>query len=211
MTTLLVATRSGHKLREIQDILAPLLPVRLVDLEQAGVAWSAEEDAVEAFATFRENALAKADYFAERSRLPVLADDSGLCVDALGGAPGVRSRRFSGRADLSGTTLDEANNDRLLAALRDVPAAERTAHYVCCVALVTGATRRTWEGRCSGTILAARRGEGGFGYDPLFLIPGENATFGELPPARKNELSHRAVALRHATPDLRKLLRDPLT
>lgn len=211
MTLLVVATRSAHKLREIQDILAPLVPVRLLDLDAAGVAYDAEEEHVECFDTFEENARAKARYFAGRSGMPVLADDSGLCVDALHGAPGVRSKRFSGRADLAGQALDEANNDRLLASLRGVPAPARTARYVCAVAFAGHGVEAGWEGRCEGLILEQRRGAGGFGYDPLFFVPGENATFGEIPQARKNRISHRAGALTSAAPVLRELLEPPLT
>lgn len=211
MTLLLVATRSAHKLREIQDILAPLVSVRLVDLDAAGIAYHPEEEHVERFDTFDENARAKARYFSGRSGMPVLADDSGLCVDALDGAPGVRSKRFSGRSDLTGQALDAANNDQLLAALRGVPAPARTARYVCCVAFAGHGVDATWEGECHGLILEERRGTGGFGYDPLFLVPGENATFGEISQPRKNRLSHRAAALRNAAPLLRELLEPPLT
>lgn len=193
MTELVVATRSANKLREIREILRDLPDLSLVDLDGAGVPETPDEEAVEAFDTFRENALAKARYFAERTGRPVLADDSGLCVDALGGAPGVRSKRFSGRAELSGAALDQANNELLVRSLEGVPAEVRTARYVCVVALADPAGREaTYEGRCEGVILEAPRGAGGFGYDPLFYLPEEGATFGELPAERKNEISHRA-------------------
>lgn len=196
---LLVATRSADKLREIQQILAPYLALQPVDLRAAGIPESPDEDAIEAFDTFEENALAKARHFARLSGLPVLADDSGLCVDALGGEPGVRSKRFSGRADLRGPELDRANNGLLLERLAGVPRAERTARYVCAAAVaLPGGGERVFVGSCEGSILPAPRGAGGFGYDPLFRVTGENAAFGELPPGRKNELSHRGKAVRAA-------------
>lgn len=199
MIRLLVATRSAHKLREIREILPPLPGIELVDLTAAGLAPSPEEDAVEAFDSFAENALAKAGYFAARSGLPVLADDSGLCVDALGGAPGVRSKRFAGRADLSGAALDQANNQLLLDRLRGVPPEQRSAHYQCAVALVDAGGREVVrEGWCHGRILEAPRGSGGFGYDPLFYVPELAATFAEVDATEKNRVSHRAAAVRAA-------------
>ncbi|HEV2148356.1 MAG TPA: RdgB/HAM1 family non-canonical purine NTP pyrophosphatase [Longimicrobiaceae bacterium] len=199
MSRVLVATRSAHKLGEIRQILAGYAALEPIDLREAGIPEGPDEDSIEAFDSFEENAMAKARYFAARSELPVLADDSGLCVDALGGEPGVRSRRFSGRTDLAGAALDGANNALLLERLEGVPEAERTARYVCAVALVLpGGEERVFLGTCEGIILPEPRGEGGFGYDPLFWAPGENAAIGELPPERKNELSHRGKAVRAA-------------
>lgn len=199
MTRLLAATRSDDKLREIRQILSPFPGIEVVDLRGEGILESPGEDAVEAFETFEENALAKARYFAARSALPVLADDSGLCVDALSGAPGVRSKRFSGRTDLRGARLDDANNALLLDRMAGVPDAERTARYVCVVALVLpDGTEHVSTGECEGVILLEPRGQGGFGYDPLFFLPGEGATFGQLPPERKDRLSHRGKAVRAA-------------
>lgn len=196
---LLVATRSGHKLREIREILSGHPGIRLIGPEEAGVPESAEEEGIEAFDTFEENALAKARYFAARTGLPTLADDSGLSVDALEGAPGVRSKRLSGRSDLRGEALDGANNRALLERLAGVPEGERTGRYVCVAALVLpGGEEHLFRGECEGVILAEPRGEGGFGYDPLFYLPGEGRTFGELGPERKNELSHRGRAIRAA-------------
>lgn len=203
--SLLVATRSAGKIREIRRILreAGLAEPTLLTLGDAGVVESPAEEEIEVFDTFEQNALAKARYFCRLSGLLTLADDSGLCVDALGGAPGVRSKRFSGRADLRGEQLDAANNARLLEALRGVRAADRAAHYVCVAALVapTG-DERLFRGTCDGVILPAPRGDGGFGYDPLFFLPEERATFGELPAERKNEISHRARAVRAAAASL---------
>jgi XTP/dITP diphosphohydrolase len=198
--TLLLATRSEDKLREIRRLLADLTGVRVVSLVEAGIEEIPEEDALEEFSTFEENALAKARHFAARSGMHTLADDSGLCVDALGGDPGVRSKRFSGRPDLRGRDLDLANNALLLERLHGVPEDRRSARYVCAVALVVpGGLERVHTGNCSGRILPAPRGAGGFGYDPLFFLPDENATFGELPPEAKNRLSHRARAVANAT------------
>lgn len=198
---LLVATRSDGKIREIRRILheAGYPEPTLLTLGDAGIEESPEEEEIEVFDTFEENALAKARYFCRLSGLLTLADDSGLCVDALGGAPGVRSKRFSGRADLRGEPLDAANNARLLEALWDLPAAARSAQYVCVAALVAPAgEERLFRGRCDGVILTEPRGRGGFGYDPLFYLPDDGATFGELPAERKNEISHRARAVRAA-------------
>jgi XTP/dITP diphosphohydrolase len=199
VTRVLAATRSADKLREIRQILAPYTGLEVIDLHEAGIPESPDEDAVEAFDSFEENALAKARYFAARSALPVLADDSGLCVDALGGAPGVRSKRFSGRSDLRGIELDRANNALLLKRLAGVPDADRTGRYVCAAALVLpGGRERVSIGTCEGVILVHSRGSGGFGYDPLFLVPEAGATFGELSPADKDRLSHRGRAVRAA-------------
>lgn len=199
MTRLLAATRSADKLREIRRILAPYTGLEVIDLHEAGIPESPDEDAVEAFDSFEENALAKARYFAARSDLPVLADDSGLCVDALGGAPGVRSKRFSGRSDLRGVELDRANNALLLERLTGVPDPDRTGRYVCAAAVVLPAgTDRVSIGTCEGVILAGPRGSGGFGYDPLFLVPETGSTFGELSPGDKDRLSHRGMAVRAA-------------
>ena len=200
MTRVVVATRSADKLREIRQMLAEVEGLEVVDLDGAGVAEEPDEAGVEVHDTFRENALAKARYYARRAGALTLADDSGLCVDALGGGPGVYSKRFSGRSDLSGVELDRANNALLLEKLAGVPPDRRGAHYVCAIALVDPVTGREQvvEATCDGVLLDAPRGEGGFGYDPLFYLPADGATFGELPPARKNRVSHRAGAVRAA-------------
>lgn len=195
--SLLVATRSAHKLREIHEILQGATRIELIDLDAAGIAPTDEEDPIEAFDTFRENALAKARYFARRAQMPTLADDSGIVVPALDGAPGVRSKRFSGRSDLSGQALDDANNALLLERLRDVGGEQRTAHYVCAMALaLPNARTASALGTCSGTILHTPAGDAGFGYDPLFFVPSSNATFAQLAAHEKHRSSHRARALR---------------
>lgn len=204
---LLVATRSPDKLREIRQLLHEAGELDVLDLNTAGVPPDAAEDELESFASFEDNAAAKAHYFAERTALLTLADDSGLCVDALGGAPGVHSRRFSGRDDLRGVELDAANNRLLLERLQGVPAEGRGAHYVCVVAFATpGGAVSIHRGTCAGVILPAPRGTGGFGYDPLFYLPAEHATFGELSPHRKNQLSHRGQAVRAAAAQIRAAL-----
>lgn len=204
MIDLVVATRSRHKLREIRELLGDLPGYRLVDLDQAGIPEAADEEGIEIFETFAENALAKARYFAEKANAPVLADDSGLCVTALDGGPGVRSKRFSGRGDLRGDALDRANNEHLLLLMADVPEGERSARYVCAAALAfADGAEEVFLGACDGTILHEPAGEGGFGYDPLFYLPDDGATFGQLPAARKNRISHRARAMEQVAARLR--------
>jgi XTP/dITP diphosphohydrolase len=197
MTRLVVATRNAGKVREIREILSDAPGWEVVGLDDLGIPESPEEDDVEAFETFEENALAKAHYFAEKTGELALADDSGLCVDALGGAPGVRSRRFAAVDEARGERQDGANNRHLLALLADVPDERRTAHYVCAAAAAWPDGRELVRtGTCGGVILRQARGTGGFGYDPLFYVADEGQTFGELPPDRKNHLSHRGRAVR---------------
>ncbi|HEX5723858.1 MAG TPA: RdgB/HAM1 family non-canonical purine NTP pyrophosphatase [Longimicrobiaceae bacterium] len=196
---LLLATRSPGKVRELREILAAWPAVELEGLDAAGFPESAEEDALEAFATFEENALAKARWFAGRTGRLTLAEDSGICVDALGGAPGVHSRRFAPDAPERGVAQDQANNALLLERLAGIPEAGRTARYVCAAALAWPDGREAvFRGECEGVVLTAPRGTGGFGYDPLFYLPEEKRTFGELPAERKNEVSHRGKAVRQA-------------
>lgn len=192
-----VATRSAHKLREIRQIFENGGGPQVIDLEAAGVAFDPAEEEIEVYESFTENALAKARYFAAASGRPALADDSGLCVDALGGAPGVRSKRFSGRVDLDGAALDAANNARLLERLREVPLSRRGAHFRCVAALVLpDGGEHLFEGQCDGVILEAERGSGGFGYDPLFRPDGFELSFAEIDAEVKNRVSHRARAMR---------------
>ncbi|HEU4885500.1 MAG TPA: RdgB/HAM1 family non-canonical purine NTP pyrophosphatase [Longimicrobium sp.] len=197
MTRLVVATRNAGKVREIREILSDAADWEVVGLDDLGIPEAPEEDDIEGYETFEENALAKAHYFAAKTGELALADDSGLCVDALDGAPGVRSRRFAAVDEARGERQDTANNRHLLALLADVPDDRRTAHYVCSAAAAWPDGRvlvRT--GTCDGAILHAPRGTGGFGYDPLFYVDAEGQTFGELPPDRKNQLSHRGKAVR---------------
>ncbi len=193
----LVATRSVHKLREIRDLLADL-PVRLLGPVELGLPEREEEEELEPFETFALNALSKAKYFHGRSGLPVLADDSGLCVDALDGGPGVRTRRFAPAEWADRWGRDEANNRWLLERLAGVAEADRDAHYRCAVALTDDLRHEVVEGVARGRIVRASRGEGGFGYDPLFVPAGYDRTYAELPEAVKMETSHRSTALRRA-------------
>ena len=165
-----------------------------VDLEEAGIAPAAEEASIESFDSFEANALAKARYFFGLSGLPTIADDSGLAVDALGGAPGVHSKRWSGRHDLSGQELDDANNGRLLSAL--ATASSRSARYVCVAAYTDGGRELTARGETEGEIVKLARGGSGFGYDPYFWSRDLRATFGESSTAAKEEVSHRGRAVR---------------
>lgn len=193
---LLVATRSGHKLREIREILARVPELEVVGLDDMGLDPHPDEDDLEPFDTFEENALSKARWFHARSGLATVADDSGLAVDALDGAPGVRSKRFA-PTDLEGEARDEANNDHLLRLLDEVSEAQRTARYVCVVALVReGREPLLLRGEAPGLILRERDGEGGFGYDPLFLDPELDRTFARATPKEKNARSHRGKAFR---------------
>ena len=204
MTRLLVATRNPGKVREIREILAGYPELEIVGLDALGIEETPEEDALEVFATFEENALAKARYFARLTGERTLADDSGICVDALGGAPGVRSRRFAPGPDRRGGEQDLANNAYLLQRLAGMPESGRGAQYLCAAALAGGgADEAVFLGTCDGVVLEEPRGTGGFGYDPLFYIPSERCTFGELAPDRKNQISHRGRAVRQATEALR--------
>lgn len=176
--------------------LRPLLEAAgfaVTDLATLGVAETSEEDGLEQFETFEENALAKARYFFARTGLPTIADDSGIEVAALGGAPGVRSKRWSDRRDLAGQSLDDANNALLLERLAD--ATDRRARYVCVAAYVDGARERRGRGETAGVIIAAPRGNGGFGYDPFFLSDELGRTFAEVSRDAKARVSHRARAI----------------
>ena len=191
---ILVATRSAGKLRELRPMLAAA-GLEAVDLTTAGIAESDEEATLEAFETFEENALAKARYFARRSGLATVADDSGIEVVALGGRPGVHSKRFSGREDLRGQALDDANNARLQRELE--PHADRRARYVCVAAFVgVDGTEIVRRGETEGVMLKAPRGSGGFGYDPWFQSNELGRTFAEAAVSEKERVSHRGRAFR---------------
>jgi XTP/dITP diphosphohydrolase len=189
-----LATRNQGKLRELRPLFAEA-GIAVIDLREAGVAASPDEDALECFTTFEENALAKARWFAERlGGLPVVADDSGLEVAALADAPGVRSKRWSGRADLSGAALDAANNALLVERLRG--ARDRSARFVCAAAWCGDARELVVRGEVRGTIVERddARGVHGFGYDPLFLSDELGMTLGEATVAQKQAISHRGRA-----------------
>lgn len=199
--TLLLATRSVGKLWELRPMFADA-GIGIIDLDDAGVGERAEEEGLERYETFEENALAKARYFHRRSGgRPTVADDSGLEVVALGGLPGVRTKRWSGRSDLGGRALDAANNERLLRELRGV--GDRRARYVCVAAYVDAECERVFRGESSGVILESARGSGGFGYDPLFLSDELGVTFAEAPREAKEAVSHRGRAFRQLVAALR--------
>ena len=203
---LLVATRSAHKMAEIRQILGDVPGLELLSLDDTGVAPSVAEEHLEPYDTFEENARSKAEYFHDRSGLPTVADDSGLQVDALGGEPGVRSKRFAPEQGLDGLARDLANNRYLLSLLRDVPPAERRARYVCVAAFVADAgDLHTFRGEAAGLVIDEPRGSGGFGYDPHVLDPELGCTYAEMPAAEKNRRSHRGRAFRA----LRELLEAP--
>jgi len=200
---LVVATRSKGKLAEIRTILSVVPGLRVMDLEEAGVAYDPAEEALEPHDSFEENALSKARFFQGLSGLPTVADDSGLEVDALGGDPGVRSKRFAPDADVFGADVDEANNRHLLRSLASVPQHERRARFVCVAVLVEpGRDPAVFRGEAPGLILDHSRGRGGFGYDPLFLDPDLGKTFAEIPAEEKNGRSHRGRAFRSLAENL---------
>ncbi len=187
MTRIVLASSNPGKLRELAALLAPL---RLELLAQADLGIAPPE---ETGTTFRENALLKARHAAQHAALPALADDSGLEVDAMGGRPGVHSARYAGAG-----ASDTANLERLLQELQATPDGERTARYQCVIACVHRAddpqpliATGTWAGR----IVRVPVGGGGFGYDPVFVPAGETCTAAQLSAARKNAISHRALAL----------------
>jgi XTP/dITP diphosphohydrolase len=202
---LVVATRSAHKLAELRTLLG-VDRAELVSLDDLGV----EGDVDETGATFEANASLKARYAARATGLPALADDSGLEVDALNGGPGVRTRRYAGE-----DATDEQNNEKLLAALNGLPPERRGARYVCVLALALpgdagprgGLPLTVVRGTCRGRIATAPRGQGGFGYDPIFEPHGEppgGRTLGEWSQEAKNAISHRGAAARRMSPILRR-------
>ncbi|SUZ92713.1 uncharacterized protein METZ01_LOCUS45567, partial [marine metagenome] len=194
---LLLATRSAHKVQEIRTILSGIPRLTVLDLDDIGLEWRDEEEALEPFDTFEENARSKAEYFHARTGLPTVADDSGLEVDALGGAPGVRSKRFAPVEGLTGHKLDQANNNYLVERLGALELEKRTGQYVCVAALLGFASQMiVTRGEARGLILTEPHGDGGFGYDPYFFEPDLDMTFAELHPDQKNELSHRGKAFR---------------
>jgi XTP/dITP diphosphohydrolase len=189
----LVATRSAGKLRELRPLFASH-GIEVVDLAEAGIMESPDEDSLEAFTTFEENAHAKARYFFERTGQPTFADDSGLEVAALGGAPGVLSKRWSGRTDLGGQALDDENNRLLLERLRG--ARDRSARYVCAAAFVASGREIICRGETAGQIAEVASGGHGFGYDPYFVSVELGRTFGDATRAEKERVSHRGRAFR---------------
>jgi XTP/dITP diphosphohydrolase len=201
---LVLASSNPGKLREYREMLEPL-GIEIVPQSELGV-----PEAEEPHDTFVENALAKARVASRHTGMPAFADDSGICVEALGGEPGVRSARYANgsEADQGGTRAgqDRRNNEKLVAALRGQ--ANTRAHYYCVIVLVRHAADPEpliAEGRWHGEVIASPRGANGFGYDPYFLLPKLGRTAAELPPEEKNAVSHRGQALRR----LVELLRRP--
>ena len=188
----LIASRNRGKLRELRALFADA-GIEVIDLVDAGIPEAAGEEEIESHATFEENALAKARYFAALSGgRPVVADDSGLEVLALGGEPGVRSKRWSGRLDLETAALDAANNSLLMERLRGV--SDRRARFVCAAAWCAGGEEVVVRGEVPGTIIDRPSGAHGFGYDPHFFSTELRKTLGDATVAEKQSVSHRGRA-----------------
>src|SRR5437868_1595950 len=192
---IVLATRNPGKIVELRRILTGFDVIGLEEFPEIG-------DVAETGLTFAENSLLKAHAVARQSGLPAVADDSGLCVDALNGMPGVFSARWSGRHG-----DDRANLDLLLAQVSDLPDERRTAQFACVAALaLPSGVERTVEGLLQGRILRAPRGTNGFGYDPIFQPEGETRTAAELSPEEKDAISHRGRAFRALAPIVTELL-----
>ncbi len=200
MRTIVLSSRNKKKTQEVSEILA-VVGFTVIPVTQ----FADVPDVEESGKTFAENAAKKASQVALQLKQWVIGEDSGLMVDALNGAPGIYSARFSGAE-----ATDEKNNAKLIADLSNVPDEKRGAGYICSVALSNpaGEIRIACEGTCRGRILREANGEGGFGYDPYFLIPEYHLTFGQLSSVVKHRLSHRARAFAKFIPLLRNLRRE---
>ena len=197
--TIIVATGNAHKVTEMAAILSGVKDIELVTMRDAGVTGDIEENGT----TFEENAKIKARTVAKLTGKPAIADDSGLSVDALGGAPGIYSARYASMD--GGNASDQANIDKLLDELKLIPSGERTARFVSAIALVFPDGREYCTlGVCEGVITSEMRGNGGFGYDPVFYSLALSKTFGEATADEKNSISHRNRALEQ----LKVLLKD---
>lgn len=188
---LIFATNNAHKVKEVQALLPA--PWHLITLKEAGIF----EDIPEPYDTFQENAAAKAQYIFQKTGIDCFAEDSGICVDALNGAPGVFSARYAGLP-----TDDEKNLQKLLDALQGEH--HRNAHYHSSIALMLGGHLYFFEGKCPGTIAEEKEGSGGFGYDPIFIPEGYSNTFGILDDTIKSSISHR----KHSVAALAKFLNE---
>jgi len=196
---LLVATNNRGKLREYSELLKGL-PFELTTLSEQGITEEVEESG----SSLKQNAIHKATVYAKLSGLTTMADDSGLEVDALGGEPGPLSRRYAGD-----NVSDKERNDYLLAKLRNIPWERRTARFRAVIAIVTSDGKvKTTEGVCEGIIALDFKGEGGFGYDPIFYLPELDKHMAELSLAEKNRISHRAKAAQKARRILERLARN---
>lgn len=187
MKTFVLASKNKHKAEEIRQILGE--EFEILTMDEAGVG---ELAIVEDGSTFEENAAKKAETVMRECKRPTIADDSGLCVEALEGAPGVYTARYAGPY-----ATDEDNIQKLLEALKDVPPMERGASFVCVIALAEpGADTRLFRGECNGKIAQEKKGESGFGYDPVFYVEQYGKTMAELEHPIKNAISHRGAALK---------------
>ncbi len=181
---IIAATKNKNKLREFGEILKDF---EIISQEEAGIDIDVEETGT----TFEENSLLKAQEIYEKSGIPAIADDSGLCVDALGGEPGVYSARYGGEG------LDDTGRvELLLRNMKDVPDEKRTARFICAITMVSDGGIVTARGECEGTINYAPVGENGFGYDPVFYMKEYDKTTAQMSPDEKNAVSHRGKALR---------------
>ncbi len=184
---LILASKNAHKAKEMQAILGEGIEIVTLDKIVA-----ANIDVIEDGTTFEENAIKKATEIMQATGLPTIADDSGLCVDALDGRPGIYTARFAGEE-----ATDDENISKLISELDGVEEKKRTARFVCVIALaVPDEAVKTYRGECEGRILTKRQGENGFGYDPVFYVPQYEKSMAELPSEVKNSISHRFKALK---------------
>ncbi|MTD29640.1 XTP/dITP diphosphatase [Planomicrobium sp. YIM 101495] len=187
MKQIIIATQNKGKAKDFEALFGPL-GYEILTLQDIDKELDIEETGV----TFEENAILKAEGVAQILGKPVIADDSGLEIDALGGEPGVYSARYAG-----GEKSDEANIDKVLEKLAGIPSAQRTARFRCVLAVaMPGMETKTFSGSCEGMILDARKGTNGFGYDPIFFVPRMDRAMAELAPEEKGAISHRGNALR---------------
>lgn len=197
MKNLIIATQNKGKAKEFESLFAPLgyKVLTLHDIENA-------QDVEETGVTFEENAVLKAESLCGEFNTMVIADDSGLIIDALDGRPGVYSARYAGEAK-----SDEANMDKVLRELEGVPEDKRTARFYCALAVaLPGQNTKTFSGTLEGRILTARQGDNGFGYDPIFYVPSLEKTLAQMKSEEKNAISHRANALKKLKEELHQLL-----
>lgn len=188
MNKIVMATNNANKLREAREILAPL-GIEVISQQEAGADCEPEENG----GTFAENAVIKAKAVYDIVKIPVFADDSGLCVDALDGRPGVHSARYAPKGQECAKLLDE---------MKDIPDEKRTAHFECNIALIDESGITVVSGRCCGKIGYAERGENGFGYDPIFMYG--DKTLAEMTAEEKNKISHRGAAMKELYAELKK-------
>lgn len=200
MTTIIVATGNSHKAAEMAALLSDISEISLVTMRDAGISAEIEENGE----SFEENALIKARELCRISGKPSIADDSGLCVDALGGKPGIYSARYA--SENGENASDEANIEKLLRELKTIPSGERSGRFVSALALVLPDGREFCvKGVCEGHITSEVRGNGGFGYDPIFFCPSFGRTFGELSDDEKNSVSHRRAAVLAMKPTIKEI------